>query len=152
MTKFDISSNEIRAEGGRALAAGLKGNQVITELNISSNRLGHDSAGYGDTSGVIAIANAIPDMGALSSLTFSGERYYNGEDLIEDDVTITTATTDADFSGKHLGSSGGIILAAWLSRNKGALSKLDLRDNNIPSAEKALLQGTCDANEVALGL
>jgi hypothetical protein len=37
MTKFDISSNNFRAEGGKALAAGLKGNQVITELNISDN-------------------------------------------------------------------------------------------------------------------
>jgi hypothetical protein len=39
MTKFDISSNKIRAEGGKALAAGLKGNQMITELNISSNAI-----------------------------------------------------------------------------------------------------------------
>ena len=39
MTTFAISSNDIRAGGGKALAAGLKGNQVITELNISSNTL-----------------------------------------------------------------------------------------------------------------
>jgi Ran GTPase-activating protein (RanGAP) involved in mRNA processing and transport len=68
MTKFDISSNVIRAEGGKALAAALKGNQVIMELNISSNMLSLN----GDTSGVIAIANAIPDMRALTSLNLSG--------------------------------------------------------------------------------
>jgi hypothetical protein len=41
MTKFDISSNDIQAEGGKALAAGLKGNKVIKELNISGSSLGH---------------------------------------------------------------------------------------------------------------
>jgi hypothetical protein len=51
MTKFDISSNDLRAEGGKALAAGLKGNLVITELNISRNSLGFNSDANGDTSG-----------------------------------------------------------------------------------------------------
>jgi hypothetical protein len=68
MTKFDISSNDFHAEGGKALAAGLKGNQVITELNISSNKL---NSFRGDTCGVIAIADVIPDMGALTSLNLA---------------------------------------------------------------------------------
>jgi hypothetical protein len=71
MTTFAISSNDIRAGGGKALAAGLKGNQVITELNISSNTLSYDPGGNRDTSGVIAIADAIPDMGALTKLDIS---------------------------------------------------------------------------------
>jgi Ran GTPase-activating protein (RanGAP) involved in mRNA processing and transport len=89
MTKFDISSNNIRAEGCEALAAGLKGNQVITELNISSNRLGlqHYSGG---SSGVLAIADAISGMGALTKLTF-GDRQV---------VTMTTKMTEANFGGK----------------------------------------------------
>jgi hypothetical protein len=73
MTKFDISSNDIGAEGGKALAAGLKGNQMITELNISSSNLGHNSDGFGDTSGVTAIADAIPDMGALIKLNITND-------------------------------------------------------------------------------
>jgi Ran GTPase-activating protein (RanGAP) involved in mRNA processing and transport len=76
MTKFDISSNDLPAEGGKALAAGLKGNQAITELNISDNRLGQNSVYGEDTSGVIAIANAIPDMGALLSLNLATNRLY----------------------------------------------------------------------------
>jgi hypothetical protein len=71
LTKFDISSSDIRAKGGKALAAVLKGNQVITELNICDNKLGYNSAGNGDTSGVIAIADAIPDMRALIKLDIS---------------------------------------------------------------------------------
>jgi Leucine-rich repeat (LRR) protein len=74
ITKFDISSNHLWVEGGKVLAAGLKGNQVITELNISSNRLGQEDfySDYGDdTSGVIAIADAIPDMRAMTSLNLA---------------------------------------------------------------------------------
>jgi Ran GTPase-activating protein (RanGAP) involved in mRNA processing and transport len=76
MTKFDISSNNIWAEGGKALAAVLKGNQVITELNFGNNNLGYSRSynlGYNlagrrynrDTSFLIAIADAIADIGAL---------------------------------------------------------------------------------------
>jgi hypothetical protein len=41
LTKFDISKNDLMAEGGKALAVGLKGNQMVTELNVAGNRLGH---------------------------------------------------------------------------------------------------------------
>jgi hypothetical protein len=71
MTKFDISSNDIRAEGGKALAEGLKGNQVIKELNFSVNNLGYNYNCDTDTSGIIAIADVIPGMGALTTLDIS---------------------------------------------------------------------------------
>jgi hypothetical protein len=38
---LSLQSNSLCAAGGKALADGLKDNQVITELNISSNRLGY---------------------------------------------------------------------------------------------------------------
>jgi hypothetical protein len=72
LTKFNISKCELMAEGGKALAAGLKGNQVITELNISNNDLlCWKSCENADTSGIIAIADAIPDMRALTSLNLA---------------------------------------------------------------------------------
>jgi hypothetical protein len=78
LTTFDVSSNDIQAEGGKALAAGLKGNQAITELNISSNEL----ALYGDISGVIALADVIPGMRALTSLNISENNLTNyGSDM-----------------------------------------------------------------------
>jgi hypothetical protein len=109
MAKFDISSNDIRVEGGKALAAGLKDNQVITELNISSNKLIYDSGGNCDTSGVIAIADAIPDMGALSQFMFSRDSQNSKP------VTMETSMVEADFSG-HLGVSGAIMLSAFLPK------------------------------------
>jgi hypothetical protein len=71
LTKFDISKNDLRAEGGMLLAVGLKGNQVITELNIGSNALCSGPGGYTDTSGVVAIADVIGDMGAILLMDMS---------------------------------------------------------------------------------
>jgi hypothetical protein len=109
MTKFNISLNDIRAEGGKALAVGLKGNQVITELNISSNRLGQNSDCDGDTSGVIAIADAISDMRAILTFTFSGDDNSKP-------VTMETSMVEADFCEKGLGESGAIMVAAFLPK------------------------------------
>ena len=75
MVKFNASNNNFRAEGGKALGDALKGNQVLQELNIASNMLivkaDAKSAADTDMSGVIAIGDAIPTMGALTSLNVS---------------------------------------------------------------------------------
>ena len=56
--------------------------------------------------GVIAIANAIPTMGALETITFGDKQ----------SVTMKTDMTEADFSGKELGVSDAIIVAAFLPK------------------------------------
>ena len=104
--KFDISKNRLFAAGGKALAGALKGNNVMQELNISSNYLGCDSNYDIDMSGVGAISDAIPTMGALESITFGDEQA----------VTMKTIMTEADFGGKQLGASGAIIVAAFLPK------------------------------------
>jgi hypothetical protein len=93
MTKFDISSNEIRAEGGKALAAGLKGNKVIKELNISSNSLGENSEYAADTSGFIAIADVIPGMRAMTSLDLaSNSLMVEGAKIVAEAIKVTKCT------------------------------------------------------------
>ena len=67
---LSLKGNNLFAAGCKALAEGLKGNQVITELNIASNSLGWNGVGA-DMSGVIALADIIPDMGALAKLDMS---------------------------------------------------------------------------------
>jgi hypothetical protein len=67
---------------------------VITELNISGNTLCSSSFNSNDgrdTSGVIAIADAIPDMGAMTSL---------------------------NLASNDLGAEGGKIIAAFLPKCK----------------------------------
>jgi hypothetical protein len=74
LTKFDISKNSLCAAGVKALAEGLKGNQVMAELNLAGNEMGKDSKNWdakSDTSGVAALADVIPGMGAMSSLNLA---------------------------------------------------------------------------------
>eukprot|EP00935_MAST-01C_sp_MAST-1C-sp1_P001097 g1097.t1 len=79
---FDISKNQLYAAGGEAIAEALAGNQVMTELNIAGNDLGKIDFFNADMSmsGVIAISNAIPTMGALTSLNMSDNQLGGYED------------------------------------------------------------------------
>jgi Ran GTPase-activating protein (RanGAP) involved in mRNA processing and transport len=86
---LSLKENYLYAEGNKALAAGLKGNQGITELDISSNRLGWKGYGAPDMSGVIALANALPDMRALTSLDLSSNYlYYEGAKHIAEGIKV----------------------------------------------------------------
>jgi hypothetical protein len=49
-------------------------------------------------------------MGALSTFTFSGDKHDSKP------VTMETTMTEADFSGKELGVSGGTMVAAFLPK------------------------------------
>ena len=103
--KFDVSKNRFRAAGGKALAGALKGNSVMQELNISSNDLGYNSNYNSDMSGIIAISDAIPTMGALVTVTFGDKQA----------VTMTATMAEADFRGK-LNSYEAQIVAAFLPK------------------------------------
>jgi Ran GTPase-activating protein (RanGAP) involved in mRNA processing and transport len=137
MTKFDISSNNLKAEGGKALAAGLKGNQVITELNISSNFLVINSDYGNDTSGVIAIVDAISDMGALTSLNMSANGLKGAEagKALGDAIAANTVLKELDISGSEYDSRKCDVefvqtFAVGL-RDNGAMTRLNLSDNGI---------------------
>jgi hypothetical protein len=62
LAKFDISKNELNADGCKAIVGALKGNSTLTELNIAKTDMTYGSS-WGDMSAVIALADAIPDMG-----------------------------------------------------------------------------------------
>jgi hypothetical protein len=141
MVKFDISSNNLRAEGGKALAAGLKGNPVIMELNISSNSLGKDSGDYGgsdDISGVTAIADAIPDMGALSR-TISKNRVPSSrfQELPPHVDGKGLKGKVARFEGRNVKivqsfKKGQQLSIEWDEpKDKGALTKLTFGDKQV---------------------
>jgi hypothetical protein len=107
LTKLDISENRLHAEGIKALAGALKGNQVVTTLNIASNDLVLASIYSYDTdmSGVAALADVILGMGALTKLMFVDKQV----------VTMTTEMTEASFSGK-LESHEAQVVAAFLPK------------------------------------
>jgi Leucine-rich repeat (LRR) protein len=148
LTKFDISKNDLRAAGGMALTAGLKGNQVITELNIGSNTLGLDRYNRADTSSVVAIIDGIRDMGALTKLDISknslgaegGRALAVG--LKSNQVVVVT---ELNIAGNNLGNLGrnmsGVTSVADAIKNMGALLVLSLKENNLGTKEAGQLLG-----------
>jgi hypothetical protein len=108
LTKIGISNNDIRAEGGKALAEALRGNQVITELNIASNNLGSDANWQVEVSGIANLADVIPGMGAISTLI------VNTFALPIQDIK---SKAELDFSGKELFDDDAIIIAALMLSN-----------------------------------
>jgi hypothetical protein len=110
MTKLDISNCTLNAEGGKALAAGLKDNQWLTELNLAGNSFGLlvDHSRDIDMSGIIALADAIPDMGAISTII------VNKFPLPIQDIK---SKVELEFSGKELGVEDAIIIAALFPSN-----------------------------------
>jgi hypothetical protein len=128
---FNISKNGLSVAGAKVLGEALRGNQVMTEINISSNYLGKASR-YGDTdiSGVVVFAGAIPDMGALSKLIFGGDPDAAGRPY--EPATLEVGMTEADFGNKNLGVGGAIVISAWIShKDNRAMTSLCLASTGL---------------------
>jgi Ran GTPase-activating protein (RanGAP) involved in mRNA processing and transport len=161
LSVLSLQSNGLEAEGGKALAEGLKGNHVITELNIADN----DLACYnGNTSGAIALADAIPDMRALLSLDISNNQLLyspNGEakaagkalaDALAENTVLTVLDVSANCRPNNSlndGAGFALLLAAGLENN-GALAKLDISNNHIGAGQERHLQRICMAGGIEL--
>jgi hypothetical protein len=137
---LSLQNNELCAAGGKALAEGLKDNQVITELNIASNRLGYKTpynSDGADMSGVIALADVIPDMGALTSLNMSKNHIKGAEagKALGDALAGNTVLKELDISGGGKYSPNmdiGFVKAftPGLSDN-GGMTSLNLASNKL---------------------
>jgi hypothetical protein len=138
LSVLSLKSKSLGADGGKALAEGLKGNSVITQLSLADNQL----TNYGrDMSGIIALADALPDMGALSVANVMGNKI--GKEQLSKLQEIMRAkpnfvslcgiaddATEADLSGLGMDADDAIVLASELP-DKGALSSLKFASNNI---------------------
>jgi hypothetical protein len=61
--------------------------------------------------------------------------------------------TTADFSDKGLGSSGAIIVGAWIThKDNGALIRLDISNNAIGAEQKERLERICVASGIDLAM
>jgi Ran GTPase-activating protein (RanGAP) involved in mRNA processing and transport len=137
---LSLEGNCLRAVGGKALAAGLKGNQVITELNVSYNELGRNSRLATDPSGITAIADAILGMGALSVLSLKDNSLCNREagKALSEMLAVNTVLKVLDVSSNRSAFDNSACdgpgfaeeLAVGLSDN-GALSSLNLASTNL---------------------
>ncbi len=141
LTSLNVSSNNLRAEGGKALADALKDNKIVKELKIASNNLVYDSNNNPDMSGVIAISDTIPTMGAMATVNVMGnlmgkEQLAKLQEMLKVHPTLVSLcgiaedATKADLSGLYMDADDAVILAAELPA-KGALTSLDISANNI---------------------
>ena len=73
---FDISENDIRAEGGKVLVEALKGNQVITTLSIAKNNLSFNSSSDKDMSGVAALADVIGALQCIDGTPYQSKKSF----------------------------------------------------------------------------
>jgi hypothetical protein len=147
LLKLNLRNTLLCAEGGTILAAALGGNQMMTELNIANNHIcvkagrlfGHHDD-RSDMSGVIAVANSIKNMGALSFLDISnndlgtlvlpsGWKDTRGGDgwLFQTRYQHSDSTKQRDNPGKPEGA----IAIANAIRNMGAMSVLNLAGNSL---------------------
>jgi Leucine-rich repeat (LRR) protein len=156
LAKFDISDNMLGPEGGKALAVCLKGNRSITELNIAANCFGMNlSSGECDNAGVIAIADAIGDMGAMTSLDVSNNRLFaEGTKLLAEALTSNQIMTALNVSSNYMmlnvssndGAQGVTALADAIPA-MGAISSINLLLNDIPVKQAQKLVKIMQAKE-----
>jgi hypothetical protein len=92
---LSLKNNSLRADGGKALAEGLKGSTVITGLDISGNNLSSNASGYKDMAGITAFADAITDMGAMTSLNLASNGLLAGGAKIAAEAIKATKCTPA---------------------------------------------------------
>jgi hypothetical protein len=97
-------------EAGKALAAALAGNSVLTELDVSNNSWYNEGDKDDGVGFAQELAAGIKDNGAISKFTFSGDCSDSKS------VTMETTMTVADFTGKGLGVSEAVMLSAFLPK------------------------------------
>ena len=160
LAKIDISNNKLCAAGGKALAEALSGNEVMTELNIASNHLGSKKAyGDADMSGVSAISDAIPTMGALVKLTMGANHIRGAEagKALGAAIAANTVLKELDLSkqGQYFDNNDRLDapfakeFAIGLSTN-GALASLDLSQNSISESESSRIKAVCEVKSISL--
>jgi Ran GTPase-activating protein (RanGAP) involved in mRNA processing and transport len=141
LVKLLMGGNDIRAEGGKVLAESIKDNQVMQELSIASNNLGKNSSYDSDMSGVIAISNAIPTMGAMVTVNMMGnkigkEQLSKLQEIMKVHATLVSLcgiadnATEANLSGLRMDAEDAVILAGEPPA-KGAMTSLDISANDL---------------------
>jgi hypothetical protein len=148
LSSLSLKSSELISHGDQGKAAGkalgdmLAVNTVLTELDLSSN------GEYSNTNGVgfaQELAVGLKDNGALSSVNLlqNSIPVEQAEELVEimhtkENLTtlcgLSGEETGLDFSNRYLGGGDAVLIANDIKDN-GALTKLNISNNNIEQGE-----------------
>jgi hypothetical protein len=112
ISSVNLLKNDIGSDQAKALVSILKEHPTLkslcgnrgdeTELNMSGKMKGAGDA--------IMLVPEVIDKRAMSRVAFSGDRDDSKP------ITMETSMVEADFSGKVLGASGAIMVAAFLPK------------------------------------
>jgi Ran GTPase-activating protein (RanGAP) involved in mRNA processing and transport len=136
LTELDISRKDLGTEGALVVAEHLDGNRALTFLDLSSNSLtgkhGDDMSGNTELSvviryrttpdisfaGITALANAIPDMGALYKLILKDNRLATAEagEALGEALKGNTVLKELDVSGNLTPCTTSARFASDLTR------------------------------------
>lgn len=148
LVSLNISNNNLGSQGGKVIGEALKENPIMQELNIASNMLVYTAdtkhAADKDTSGVIAIRDAISTMGALENLHIGFNFIPAGEmeriiKICTDKPTMKVLCevpfkndniSKLDVRGKNLGTEGALVVSEYLKKTS-ALTDLNISANMI---------------------
>ena len=160
LVKFDISDNNLRAEGGKALGEALKDNQIMQELNIASNELIHKADAKTtadiDMSGVIAISDAIPTMGALVKFDISNNLLgAEGVKALGEALKGNGVMTDLNLASNYAGlkpggksDMSGVSAISDAIHTMGALVKFDFSNNELRADGGKAIAGALKNNNI----
>jgi hypothetical protein len=147
---LDLASNDIGNFSGtgaskialEVLGEALKSNTILTELNVSANKIkGRDIQG---------LANGIKDNGAMTSLDVSnnslgvaaGWEFSSGQWWLNGDYPPGHSDSNPCSWLPAAGSDiSGVILLADAIKNNGTLTSLNLSSNSLKAAGAKIMAG-----------
>jgi hypothetical protein len=146
---LSLASNNMQAAGAKHIA------QAISQVYCSNGtRFEETTLLWGSKCKHCGGAKADHGNRALLSLNISNNHLVceKGTGRFTKKTYDCDGDTDDEAEEIMEPDCSGIIALANAIADMRAFSKLDVRDNRIPSTLKALLQAACDAKGVSLGL
>ena len=112
MVTINVMGNKIGKEQLSKLQEMMKAHPTLVSLcGISGDATGANLSGIKmDADDAVVVADELTAKGALAKFTVSGDS------SVSKPLTIESSMTEANFSGKGLGASGAIMLAAFIPK------------------------------------
>ena len=165
LTSLNMAGNNFWVEGTVQLAAALKDNSVLAELNISDCNITYSDKdkALGIMTGVIAITNTIPTLGALTKFDISNNSLCAvGANTLAEALKGNHIMTEFNISNNSLGKVGtsyndsadmsGINAIIDTIPTMGAIVTVNMMGNKIGKEQHSKLQEMMKAHPTLVSL
>lgn len=122
LAEVNLRDNLIDSKGGAALAAALRHNRSVTDLDLSANAIGME--------GAVALSGALVHNSSLRRLNLGGcSLGDDGCQALAQSLATFPSLTSLSVYSNGLTDRGAVELAAAAGANSNALAALELRGN-----------------------